>query len=116
MFLGKCIRAEYVLNMFSIWSHCLSFLYLSSVLRTHYLFDQRSCSIFGFSGGFRIKIERGILTPFRTMNCHDGKMYNPVVTTKILPHEKNTKGWKVFLWISCIYNLMSQQDQTHELS
>ena len=41
-------------------------------------------------------------------------MYNTVVPPKILIHKENTKGLKVFFWISCIYSLMSQQDKMHE--
>ena len=50
---------------------------------------------------------------FQHMNYHDDKMYNTVVPPKILLHKKNKKGLKVFLWILCIYSLMSQQDKTH---
>ena len=40
---------------------------------------------------------------------YSGKLCIRVVPPRILLHKKNTKGLKVFLWISCIYSLMSQQ-------
>ena len=71
----------------------------------------------GFEGvGIEIEIGgewfwKGALNPFRTMNYHDDQINNPVVPPKILLHKKNTKGLELFLWISCIYSLMSQQDK-----
>ena len=46
MFLGNSRLAVYVLNMFLIRSHCVSHCVSHlSVLKTHYLFDLRSCSV-----------------------------------------------------------------------
>ena len=62
--------------------------------------------------------EREVLTLFwpPSMNHHDDKMYNTVVPPKMLLHKKNAKGFNVFLWISCMFNLISQQDKTHGTS
>ena len=105
-----------------------------SVFKTYCLSDPPSCLIVWFlrgmgergrGSGIGIKLgeecrrkwldfERVIPIPFRIMNNHDHKMFHAVVPPKIPIHKRNLKGLKVFLYISCIYSLMSQQIKTHE--
>ena len=88
--------------------------------------DPPCCSIVGLLRGPGIAIEgscrkgwldfeRVVLTPFSLWTTWMTKCII-VVPPKILLHKKNTKGLKVFLWISCIYSLMSQQIKMHGTS
>ena len=62
MFLGNSKLAEYVLNMFLIWFHCVSFVICHlSVLKTHLSLTHPVAQLMFFLRGVGIKIESGCL-------------------------------------------------------
>ena len=57
--------------------------------------------------------EKGVLTPFPTVNYNDDKINSTVVPPKILLHKNNTKKVEGIFVVTCIYSIMSRQDKMY---